>query len=70
MLKRCQERGISYVELLKERDGRAEGRNAMKNLFSSVWQVRTFVSHWWGEEFKDFVDSLERYATSRCLARL
>jgi hypothetical protein len=32
-------------------------------------QVQTFVSHWWGEEFKDLVASLDRYATSRCILR-
>ena len=27
------------------------------------------MSHWWGEEFKDLVESLDRYATNRCIAR-
>ena len=31
--------------------------------------MQTFVSHWWGEEFKDLVESLDRYATNRCIAR-
>lgn len=27
------------------------------------------MSHWWGEEFKDFVAALDRYATDRCIKR-
>lgn len=55
---KCQAQEISYVEYLKHRDGRERGR-----------KVQTFVSHWWGEEFKDLVASLDRYATSRCILR-
>lgn len=55
---KCQAQEISYVEYLKHRDGRDQGR-----------KVQTFVSHCWGEEFKDLVASLDRYATNRCILR-
>ncbi|CAJ1441690.1 unnamed protein product, partial [Effrenium voratum] len=52
--------GISYVEYLSLHHRiHAPSRR----------QVDTFVSHWWGEEFRDLVASLQRYAESQCRKR-
>jgi len=50
----CQEECISYVEYLARR------REGTKQI-----PVKTFVSHWWGEEFTKFVLALDRYAHVR-----
>eukprot|EP00929_Paragymnodinium_shiwhaense_P045184 TRINITY_DN23117_c0_g1_i2.p1 TRINITY_DN23117_c0_g1~~TRINITY_DN23117_c0_g1_i2.p1 ORF type:complete len:683 (-),score=112.13 TRINITY_DN23117_c0_g1_i2:282-2330(-) len=54
ILPACDGERISYVEHLARQ--RPEGG----------LPVRTFVSHWWGEEFHKFVLSLDRYASVQC----
>ncbi|CAJ1392324.1 unnamed protein product [Effrenium voratum] len=61
VLKRyCNESAaLSYVEYLKDCQRRDGG----------VRKVRTFVSHWWGEEFCNLVASLTRFAEAECMQR-
>lgn len=58
---RCVTDQISYVEYLQ--------REVRKGKSEKEFKAKTFVSHWWGEEFKDFVAALDRYATDRCIKR-
>lgn len=53
----CQRENISYVEHLS-------GRRLIKGGVA----IRTFVSHWWGEEFIKLVKSLKRYARVQAAA--
>lgn len=47
----CQREQISYVEHLSRRRPTRDGI-----------AIRTFVSHWWGEEFPTLVKALQSYA--------
>mmetsp|Transcript_11029 Transcript_11029/g.25225 ORF Transcript_11029/g.25225 Transcript_11029/m.25225 type:complete len:640 (-) Transcript_11029:101-2020(-) len=55
----CQARALSYVELLMEQ------RSDKAPIAADV-----FVSHWWGEEFKTTIDTLDHYARTRQSAEL
>jgi hypothetical protein len=58
----CQDTQTSYVELLRRRTATSYGR-----LINDLEGVRpqTFVSHWWGEEFRKFIRTLATFAQLR-----
>eukprot|EP00929_Paragymnodinium_shiwhaense_P102447 TRINITY_DN65638_c0_g1_i1.p1 TRINITY_DN65638_c0_g1~~TRINITY_DN65638_c0_g1_i1.p1 ORF type:complete len:634 (+),score=22.57 TRINITY_DN65638_c0_g1_i1:28-1929(+) len=57
----CEKEMVSYVELLRRWEAERLGVSALRGR-----PVDAFVSHWWGEEFPHLVDTLKRFADTRC----
>jgi len=60
ILPKCKTEYVSYVEYIRRHDSVPDTKDRLSGV-----SVKTFVSHWWGEEFATTMKCLDTYAKSK-----